>query len=52
VWRYWHGQAEGLRKPYVREVQELLRLGRHLSDRQLAEQLHMPERTIWRWRQR
>lgn len=52
VWRYWNGQAEGLRKPYVLEVRELLRLGRHLSDEKLAEKIRMPERTVSRWRSR
>lgn len=52
VWRYWHGQAEGLRKPYPRERAVLLHLGRDLTQAQLAERLGLPERTICRWRSR
>jgi hypothetical protein len=52
VWRYWHGTAQGLRRPYPLEQWELLRLGRSLTQAQLAERLGLPERTICRWRSR
>lgn len=52
VWRYWNGLGRGLRKPYLREIDELLRLGRDLTQAQLAERLGLPERTICRWRSR
>jgi hypothetical protein len=52
VWRYWNGAAEGLRRPYPLEQFELLRLGRGLTQAQLAERLGLPERTICRWRSR
>jgi len=50
VWRYWHGVAEGLRRPYPLEQMELMRLGAHLTQLQLAQRLGLPERTICRWR--
>lgn len=52
VWRWWHGLSEGLRKPYLLEQYELLRLGSDLTQAQLAERLGLPERTICRWRSR
>lgn len=50
VWRYWHGQAQGLRSPCALEIVELLRLGRHLSDVLLGERLGLSDRQIARWR--
>lgn len=52
VWRYWHGQAQGLRSPYALEVLELLRLGKPLTDEAMGEQLGVAERTVARWRAR
>lgn len=52
VWRYWHGQADGLRRPYLLELAELMYLGRDLTGEQLAARLGRPERTICRWRAR
>ena len=52
VWRYWHGQAQGLRRPYVLEAQMLVRLGRDLSDERLAERLGVQVRQVERWRAR
>lgn len=52
VWRYWHGQADGLRRPCLLEIGELLRLGAGLSSERLALRLDRPERTILRWRAR
>jgi hypothetical protein len=50
VWRYWHGQAEGLRNPYPLERAVLLQMGRGLTDAALAERLGLSERAIARWR--
>lgn len=51
VWRYWHGQADGLRSPYHREQEALLRLGEvhRLSHLALAARLGVSARTIIRW---
>lgn len=50
VWRYWHGQAEGLRRPHALEIQVLVDLGRGLSDEQLADRLGVQLRQVARWR--
>lgn len=52
VWRYWHGTAQGLRRPYPLEVQVLVRLGRGLTDEQLAERVGVQRRQVQRWRTR
>lgn len=50
VYRYWHGNHEGLRQPYLREIEALLRLGAGLKAADLACQVGVSQRTIERWR--
>lgn len=52
VYRYWTGDAAGLRKPYLREQAHLLRLGAELGNVELAARLGVTENTIIRWRAR
>lgn len=52
VYRYWNGNHEGLRQPYLLEIEALLRLGADLTAGDLAERLGVTERTICRWRAR
>lgn len=50
VYRYWHNNSAGLRQPYLREIQELLRLGAAMRADDLASQLGVSTRTVERWR--
>lgn len=52
VYRYWTGEADGLRRPYLLEIAELLRLGAHLDHVALAARLGFSDRQVLRWRQR
>jgi hypothetical protein len=52
VYRYWTGDNEGLRQPYLLEIKELLRLGAGLTSEQLAERIGVTERTVKRWKSR
>ncbi len=51
VYRYWTGDAAGLRRPYRREQLALMRLGADMSVPELAARLGVTERTIFRWRE-
>lgn len=50
VYRYWTGEADGLRRPYLLEIAELLRLGAHLDNVALATRLGFSVRQVIRWR--
>lgn len=50
VYRYWTGEADGLRRPYRLEIAELLRLGAHLDNVALATRLGFSVRQVIRWR--
>ena len=52
VWRYWIGEAHELRRPYLLEIAELLRLGSDLNNVELAARLGFSERQVIRWRKR
>lgn len=52
VYRYWNGDAKDLRMPTYPEAEVLMRLGRGLSDGQLADRLDVQVRQVERWRAR
>jgi hypothetical protein len=52
VYRYWTGDAAGLRKPYLLEIRALMRLGAELTPDELAERFGLSRRTIERWREK
>lgn len=53
VYRYWMRNADGLRSPYRREQQALLRLGAQagMTVQELADHLGVAKMTVVRWRQ-
>jgi len=49
AWRYWNRDAAGLRRLYLLEAGELLRLGAELPAPELAIVMRVSERTVLRW---
>lgn len=49
VWRYWNRDARGLRRLYLLEAGELLRLGADMSALELSLLVGVTERTVMRW---